>query len=135
MRIPVCLRTCDFGSHRFDQTFFKSLFDMDPSGFEPEASALQGQRSTRLSYGPGYIYDYKKKRAAKQFQCWKKNNKEVIHPQVPLRIPCDDLSHLAELRFGTFTQCGSPKPCSVGLTGGVCKAQGHIHQNMLNSDY
>jgi len=59
----------------------------------------------------------------------------VIHPQVPLRIPCDDLSHLAELRFGTFTQCGSPKPCSVGLTGGVCKAQGHIHRSMLNSDY
>ena len=27
--------------------------------------------------------------------------KEVIHPQVPLRIPCDDLSHLTELRFDT----------------------------------
>ena len=25
--------------------------------------------------------------------------KEVIHPQVPLRIPCDDLTHLTELRF------------------------------------
>ena len=25
--------------------------------------------------------------------------KEVIHPQVPLRIPCDDLTHLTELKF------------------------------------
>ena len=25
--------------------------------------------------------------------------KEVIQPQVPLRLPCDDLAHLTELRF------------------------------------
>ena len=73
---------------------------MDPSGFEPEASALQGQRSTRLSYGPGYIYDYKKRESRTNNFGFEKNNKEVIHPQVPLRIPCDDLSHLTELRFG-----------------------------------
>jgi len=24
----------------------------------------------------------------------------VIQPQVPLRLPCDDLTHLTELRFG-----------------------------------
>ena len=29
----------------------------------------------------------------------KKIKKEVIHPQVPLRIPCDDLTLLTELRF------------------------------------
>ena len=29
----------------------------------------------------------------------KSKKKEVIHPQVPLRIPCDDLTHLAEIRF------------------------------------
>ena len=28
-------------------------------------------------------------------------NKEVIQPQVPLRLPCDDLTHLTELRFDT----------------------------------
>ncbi len=66
---------------------------------------------------------------------FKKRKKEVIHPQVPLRIPCDDLTHLTEPRFGVFTQYGSPEPCSVGLTGGVCKEQGHIHRSMLNSDY
>ena len=30
----------------------------------------------------------------------KKNKKEVIQPQVPLRLPCDDLTLLTELRFG-----------------------------------
>ncbi len=28
-----------------------------------------------------------------------KKIKEVIQPQVPLRLPCDDLTLLAELRF------------------------------------
>ncbi len=28
-----------------------------------------------------------------------KIKKEVIQPQVPLRLPCDDLAHLTELRF------------------------------------
>jgi hypothetical protein len=66
---------------------------MDPSGFEPEASALQGQRSTGLNYGPKPIaIDYEGCRLVV-------NKKEVIHPQVPLRVPCDDLTHLTELRF------------------------------------
>ena len=26
---------------------------------------------------------------------------EVIQPQVPLRLPCDDLTHLTEFRFAT----------------------------------
>ena len=28
--------------------------------------------------------------------------KEVIQPQVPLRLPCDDLAHLTEPRFSLF---------------------------------
>ena len=31
-----------------------------------------------------------------------KKGKEVIQPQVPLRLPCDDLTHLTELRFNTL---------------------------------
>ena len=30
-----------------------------------------------------------------------KIKKEVIQPQVPLRLPCDDLAHLTEPRFAT----------------------------------
>ena len=33
--------------------------------------------------------------------------KEVIQPQVPLRLPCDDLAHLAELRFATANFAGA----------------------------
>ena len=29
----------------------------------------------------------------------------------------------------------SPTPDSVGLTGGVCKEQGHIHRAILRRDY
>jgi hypothetical protein len=29
----------------------------------------------------------------------------------------------------------SPEPHSNGLTGGVCKEQGHIHRRMLTCDY
>ena len=32
---------------------------------------------------------------------FEKKEKEVIQPQVPLRLPCDDLTHLTELKFGT----------------------------------
>ncbi len=30
--------------------------------------------------------------------------KEVIQPQVPLRLPCDDLAHLTELRFNLINK-------------------------------
>ena len=39
---------------------------MDSSGFEPEASSLQGRRSTRLSYKPKLI-DHLTHRNAKAF--------------------------------------------------------------------
>ena len=35
----------------------------------------------------------------KSESCLTKIKKEVIQPQVPLRLPCDDLTLLAELRF------------------------------------
>ena len=31
-----------------------------------------------------------------------KKGKEVIQPQVPLRLPCDDLTHLTESRFNVL---------------------------------
>ena len=36
----------------------------------------------------------------------KEKEKEVIQPQVPLRLPCDDLTHLTELRFGSIITIG-----------------------------
>ena len=70
---------------------------MDPPGFEPGASALQGRRSPSLSYGPicvGMVDDL-------VFSCHRSLFlfKEVIQPQVPLRLPCYDFALLKEPRF------------------------------------
>ena len=65
--------------------------------------------------------------------------KEVIQPQVPLRLPCYDLVPIAELRFGAclprVSSATSAPPHFRGLTGGVYKAQEHIHRGMLTRDY
>ena len=55
----------------------------------------------------------------------------MIHLQVPLQIPCYDLTFLAKSQF----EDTSLKPNSDGLTGGVCKEQGHIHRELLIRDY
>ena len=60
----------------------------------------------------------------------------MIHPQVPLRIPCYDLTLLTDIRFEfAHKSIPSSSTSSDGLTGGVCKEQGHIHRGMLTRDY
>ena len=65
--------------------------------------------------------------------------KEVIQPQVPLRLPCYDLVPIIELTFGASLNkvsiATSGPPNFRGLTGGVYKAQEHIHRSMLTYDY
>ena len=65
--------------------------------------------------------------------------KEVIQPQVPLRLPCYDLVPIIELTFGAIFNkvriATSGPPNFRGLTGGVYKAQEHIHRGMLTRDY
>ena len=65
--------------------------------------------------------------------------KEVIQPQVPLRLPCYDLVPIVELTFDAclprVSLAASGPPNFRGLTGGVYKAQEHIHRSMLTYDY
>ena len=65
--------------------------------------------------------------------------KEVIQPQVPLRLPCYDLVPIAEFALGACSLAVSVATLSAshfrGLTGGVYKAQEHIHRGMLTRDY
>ena len=65
--------------------------------------------------------------------------KEVIQPQVPLRLPCYDftpvmihkvVSVLLAVRLPT-----SFASHSHGVTGGVYKARERIHRGMLIRDY
>jgi hypothetical protein len=56
--------------------------------------------------------------------------KEVIQPQVPLRLPCYDLVPITDFIFGACLAAPttSDAPRFGGLTGGVYKAQEHIHR-------
>ncbi len=65
--------------------------------------------------------------------------KEVIQPQVPLRLPCYDFTPVINL---TVVSCvlavrslTSGKTNSHGVTGGVYKARERIHRSVLICDY
>jgi hypothetical protein len=61
------------------------------AGFEPATSALSGQRSNQLSYTPFG-------RSAPR--------KEVIQPQVPLRLPCYDFTPVTDRSLVGPSPCG-----------------------------
>ena len=62
--------------------------------------------------------------------------KEVIQPQVPLRLPCYDLVPIDRFVFGAYPlavgTATSDAPIFRGLTGGVYKAQEHIHRSVAD---
>src|ERR1043166_5514103 len=62
--------------------------------------------------------------------------KEVIQPQVPLRLPCYDLVPITEFILGAcflaVSSATSDAPRFRGLTGGVYKAQEHIHRSIAD---
>ena len=67
------------------------------------------------------------------------SRKEVIQPQVPLRLPCYDFTPVID-----HTVVGAPLAVrlpasgtanSHGVTGGVYKARERIHRGVLIRDY
>src|SRR6516225_3998799 len=62
--------------------------------------------------------------------------KEVIQPQVPLRLPCYDLVPIRKSIVGACPlavgRATSDIPPFRGLTGGVYKAQEHIHRGVAD---
>jgi len=65
--------------------------------------------------------------------------KEVIHPQLPLRIPCYDFTpvtnHTVDACLPKVSPAASGATNSHGVTGGVYKARERIHRGMLIRDY
>ena len=65
------------------------------------------------------------------------HRKEVIHPHVPVGIPCYDLTPITSPTLGAFLLTvritTSSKTSSHGLTGGVYKARERIHRDMADS--
>ena len=68
-----------------------------------------------------------------------RSNKEVIQPQVPLRLPCYDftpvMNHTVVATFPKVRQAASGAIHSHGVTGGVYKARERIHRDILIRDY
>ena len=67
------------------------------------------------------------------------SRKEVIQPQVPLRLPCYDFTPVADPTVAgcllTVSAPSSGKTNSHGVTGGVYKARERIHRGVLIRDY
>ena len=67
------------------------------------------------------------------------HRKEVIHPHVPVGIPCYDLTPIISPTLGArllaVTSTTSGIANSHGLTGGVYKPRERIHRDMLIHDY
>ena len=65
--------------------------------------------------------------------------KEVIQPQVPLRLPCYDFTPVMNHTLGgCLLAVSSPTSGAIhshGVTGGVYKARERIHRSMLICDY
>ena len=65
--------------------------------------------------------------------------KEVIQPQVPLRLPCYDFTPVADPTVaGCLLAVSAPssgEANSHGVTGGVYKARERIHRSVLICDY
>jgi hypothetical protein len=65
--------------------------------------------------------------------------KEVIQPQVPLRLPCYDFTPVTSHSLGGFPLAvGTPTSGATdshGVTGGVYKARERIHRGVLIRDY
>ena len=64
------------------------------------------------------------------------SRKEVIQPQVPLRLPCYDFAPVTKLTFGgcllAVSSPTSSPPSFHGVTGGVYKARERIHRGMAD---
>ena len=130
-------------------------------GLEPPTSPLSGVRSNRLSYRPNNrrvcrpIAPLSKHKSVRcdsvastnldqaiccghLSQCCAQV-KEVIQPQVPLRLPCYDftpvIGHTVVTAPLTVRLATSGATDSHGVTGGVYKARERIHRGILIRDY
>ena len=67
------------------------------------------------------------------------SRKEVIQPQVPLRLPCYDftpvMNHTVVTVLPKVRLATSGATHSHGVTGGVYKARERIHRGVLIRDY
>ncbi len=115
-------------------------------GFEPPTSPLSGVRSDQLSYRPAEGLNEPRRGlvCVSQAACDGRFHrtglcslKEVIQPQVPLRLPCYDFTPVIDHTVGgvllTVRLPTSGAANSHGVTGGVYKARERIHRDIADS--
>ena len=100
--------------------------------------ALSTRCSNQLSYRP--VFKHLTKEQLVVDSCQSDNFvKEVIQPQVPLRLPCYDftpvIGHTVVTALFAVRLATSGATNSHGVTGGVYKARERIHRGILIRDY
>ena len=131
-------------------------------GLEPPTSPLSGVRSNHLSYRPNLdcvsvdafgpadprretllrilsLQSHDQTICCGHLRPRSPSIKEVIQPQVPLRLPCYDftpvIGHTVVTALLSVKLATSGATDSHGVTGGVYKARERIHRSMLICDY
>ena len=113
---------------------------MGLGGFEPPTSPLSGVRSNQLSYRPQLFFIISSNLCEHlSVDLLIFSLKEVIQPQVPLRLPCYDftpvMNHKVVSALPKVKLPTSFATHSHGVTGGVYKARERIHRSILICDY
>ena len=119
-------------------------------GLEPPTPRLSSVCSNQLSYRPlvdlirptmmafGFL-SIRRTCVGARKTCDAFLLKEVIQPQVPLRLPCYDftpvMNHSVVIALLAVRLTTSGATHSHGVTGGVYKARERIHRDMLIRDY
>ena len=109
---------------------------------ELPTSPLSGVRSNHLSYRPTSrvaLFIINQAICVNTQQDLVSVVKEVIQPQVPLRLPCYDftpvMNHTVVIVLPKVRLTTSGATHSHGVTGGVYKARERIHRGILIHDY
>lgn|SRR5690554_3186729 len=112
------------------------------SRLELPTSPLSGVRSNQLSYRPSFypfVTSTKPNNLCEHLPISGNLHKEVIQPQVPLRLPCYDftpvMNHTVVNALPKVKLSTSGAAHSHGVTGGVYKARERIHRGILIRDY
>lgn len=113
---------------------------MGLAGFEPATPRLSSVCSDQLSYKPiASACCYGTALRSVDTESRARSRKEVIQPQVPLRLPCYDftpvMNHSVVSAPLAVRLPTSGATHSHGVTGGVYKARERIHRGMLIRDY